>query len=124
MTYEDCCPEKPSLAERDLINENQALSVVSMFKVLSNDTRLKILHALVREPNLSVGDIATLLHMKVQAVSNQLQTLVSQNIIKPNRDGNFIKYQIVDDCTLILLERAWCLAEDTGKITVSDEVTQ
>lgn len=124
MTYEDCCPEKPTLAERDLINENQAVAVVSLFKVLSNDTRLKILHALVREPNLSVGDIATLLLMKVQAVSNQLQMLVNQNIIKPNRDGNFIKYQIVDECTAILLERAWCLAEDTGKIAISSEVTQ
>lgn len=37
--------------------------------------------------------------------------------MKTERDGNFINYEIIDECTAILLERAWCLAEDTGKIT-------
>ena len=65
---------------------------------------------------MAVSEIATSLNMKVQAISNQLQRLVDQKIVKAKRNGNFIEYQIIDECTAILLERAWCLAEDAGKI--------
>ncbi len=117
MIKVDCCPDKPELASRDLLSEENASEIVLLFRVLSNDTRLRILHCLTREPKISVGKIAARLNMKTAAISNQLQRLVDQKIVKTERDGNFINYEIIDECTAILLERAWCLAEDTGKIT-------
>lgn len=117
MKEVDCCPGKPDLASRELLSTEQASEIGLLFKVLSNDTRLRILHCLTREPKLSVSKIAEKLNMKIAAISNQLQRLVDQKIIKAKRDGNFINYEISDPCTAILLDRAWCLAEDTGKVS-------
>lgn len=116
MIDEKCCAPVPSLTDRSLLTNADADEITLLFKVLANDTRLRILHYLTLEPDKSVGEIAAALEMKVQAISNQLQKLVDQKIIKASRHGNFIHYEIIDDCTSILLERAWCLAEDTGKL--------
>lgn len=116
MLNTDCCPGKPNIADRPQLNQVDAAHIVGLFKVLANDTRLRILHCLVRQPDSSVSDIARQLGMKLPAISNQLQRLVDQRIVRARRDGNAMRYQIIDDCTIILLERAWCIAEDTGKI--------
>ena len=66
-----------------------------MFKVLANDTRLRLLHALVRADELCVTDLAASLGMKPQAVSNQLQRLSDLGILASRRDGNNIHYRLV-----------------------------
>ena len=38
---------KPSLRERSLLTPKQGVDVAALFKVLANDTRLRLLHALV-----------------------------------------------------------------------------
>ena len=69
-------PPQPAIETRPLINDDQAESLMRLFKVFSNDTRLRLLHALVREDELCVSDLAEGVGMKPQAVSNQLQRLV------------------------------------------------
>lgn len=80
--------------------------------MLANDTRLRLLHALVREKEVTVGDLAERLDMKPQAVSNQLQRLADRGIVAPRREGNYIHYRIVDPCVVSLLDRGLCLVED------------
>jgi DNA-binding transcriptional ArsR family regulator len=84
-----------------------------VFKVLANDTRLRLLHALVRAGELSVGDLAAAVAMKPQAVSNQLQRLADRGILGSRRDGNSIIYRIVDPCVITLLDQGLCLTEDS-----------
>ncbi|HEY7326206.1 MAG TPA: metalloregulator ArsR/SmtB family transcription factor, partial [Gemmataceae bacterium] len=69
------CSTRPSLKERPLLTPIQAGGLAAVFKVLANDTRLRLLHALVREEELCVTDLAASVGMKPQAVSNQLQRL-------------------------------------------------
>jgi ArsR family transcriptional regulator, lead/cadmium/zinc/bismuth-responsive transcriptional repressor len=104
---------KPPLDERPLINDKQARDLEGLFKILANTTRLRILHALKREPDLYVSELAQRIGMKPQAVSNQLQRLVDRNILDYSPDGNRVRYQIVDPCVWILLERGLCLNEET-----------
>ena len=82
-----------------------------LFKVFSNDTRLRLLHALVREEELCVGDLAEAVGMKPQAVSNQLQRLVDRGIVGSRRNGINMNYRIIDPCVAVLLERGLCLIE-------------
>ena len=91
-----CKPKKPELAARALISSEQAASLMAVFKVLANDTRLRLLHALARSGELSVGDLARAVDMKPQAVSNQLQRLVGRGILGCRRDGLRIRYRIID----------------------------
>lgn len=106
------CPPKPELQERPLITPDQAIEIAGIFKILANDTRLRLLHALVLAEELCVTELATSVGMKPQAVSNQLQRLVNQGILRSRREGNNIYYQIADPCVIGILEQGLCLMED------------
>src|SRR5262245_29845688 len=106
-----CC-SKPSLKERSLLTPIQAGGLASVFKVLANDTRLRLLHALVRADELCVTDLAASLGMKPQAVSNQLQRLSDLGILASRREGNSIHYRLVDLCVRSLLDQGLCLVEE------------
>lgn len=103
------CP--PAVAERPLVTADQARQLMRLFKVFANDTRLRLLHALVREGELCVTDLAEAVGMKPQAVSNQLQRLVDRGILNARREGVNVCYRIEDPCVPVLLERGLCLIE-------------
>jgi DNA-binding transcriptional ArsR family regulator len=92
----------------------QAGGLAAVFKVLANDTRLRLLHAMVRAEELCVTDLGALLGMSPQAVSSQLQRLSDLGIVTSRRDGNSIRYRLVDLCVKGLLEQGWCLTEEAG----------
>jgi DNA-binding transcriptional ArsR family regulator len=102
----------PSLNRRPLISAGQADALQSLFKLLANDTRLRILHALIRYGELCVTDLARKLEMKPQAVSNQLQRLSGVGMIAPCRRGNSIFYRVVNPCVEPMLDLALCLTHD------------
>jgi len=109
-TVLDRCPLLPSMADRPILSPEQAAQLEAVFKMLANATRLRMLHALIREPALSVSALARAIGMKPQAVSNQLRRLVDRGIVAPRRDGNNIRYRVVDACTVGLLDQGFCLA--------------
>ena len=107
------CPPKPDLRDRPLLSPEQATELTAVFKVLTSDTRLRLLHALVRTNGMCVSALAETVGMKPQAVSNQLQRLVDQGILASHRHGTYIHYRIVDPCAVDLLDQGLCLLEDT-----------
>ncbi len=107
-----CCSPKPSLQERPLLSPIQAGGLASVFKVLANDTRLRLLHAIVRADEMCVTDLAAALALTPQAVSNQLQRLSDLGILTHRRDGKSIIYRLVDPCVMALLDQGLCLMED------------
>ena len=112
QTKPACCPPKPDIRQRPLLTPGQAAGLMAVFKVLANDTRLRLLHALARAGEMSVGELAAAVAMKPQAVSNQLQRLVDRGILGSRRDKNNIIYRIVDPCVVALLDQGLCLTED------------
>jgi DNA-binding transcriptional ArsR family regulator len=112
---DDACRTKPSLKDRPLLTPIQAGGLAAVFKVLANDTRLRLLHALVRADELCVTDLAASLGMKPQAVSNQLQRLSDLGILASRRDGNSIYYRLVDLCVRSLLDQGLCLVEEVSE---------
>ena len=109
------CPPKPAPKRRPLLTLSQAVDMESVFKVLGNATRLRLLHSLVRKEELCVTDLANAVEMSPQAVSNQLQRLVDRGILGARRNGNRIHYRIVDRCVVELLDLGLCLTEDSKK---------
>ncbi len=110
------CPPKSRLRERPLLAPAASARVARLFKVLSNDTRLRLLHALARAGELCPTELARTVGMKPQAVSNQMQRLVAERILVGRRDGNNVCYAIADPCVLELLDRGLCLLEDAGEL--------
>jgi DNA-binding transcriptional ArsR family regulator len=107
-----CCERRP-LKERPLLSPIQAGGLAAVFKVLANDTRLRLLHALVRAEEIGVTELAASLGMKPQAVSNQLQRLSDLGILSCRREGKSIIYRLVDICVASLLEQSLCLMEES-----------
>jgi DNA-binding transcriptional ArsR family regulator len=105
---------KPPLAERSLVTPEQAADVVGLFKMLGNETRLRLLHGMHREGEVTVGDLAEQVGLRVQAVSNQLQRLSDRGIVTARRDGSRIWYSIADPCVPAVLDLALCLIEETA----------
>ncbi len=107
-----CCPTKPALRERPLLSYAQSGDLAVLFKVLANDTRLRLLHALARGGELTPTALADAVGMKPQAVSNQLQRLLDRGILAARRDGNNVHYRIADRCVTGLLDLGLCLMEE------------
>lgn len=100
-----------AIHERPLLSAEQATALSRLFKIFSNVLRLRLLHALVREGELYVSELAEAVGMRPQAVSNQLQRLVDRDILSAKREGTNVCYSILDPCVPVLLERGVCLTQ-------------
>lgn len=109
----NCCPPKPELGDRELLSRTQAGELAALFKLLGNDTRLRLLHALAKAGELCVTELAQAVEMKPQAVSNQLQRFVDRKVLGARRNGINIYYRVVDPCVTSLLDYGLCLDEDS-----------
>lgn len=109
----DCCETRPVLKDRALLTPKQAGQLMGLFKVLANDTRLRLLHQLTCAGESGVTALAESVGMSPQAVSNQLQRLSDWGILASRRDGNNIYYRVVDPCVSALLDLGLCLMEDS-----------
>jgi DNA-binding transcriptional ArsR family regulator len=113
-TPKNLAPVDP-LATRPLLDPDRAESLTSIYKVLANPHRLRLLHALARAEEMSVGVLADEVGMSIQAVSNQLQRLADQRIVASRRQGNQAFYRIIDPCVGGLLELGMCLVEQNER---------
>ena len=113
-SHSTACTALRPLKEQPLLTPIQAGGLAAVFKILANDTRLRLLHALVRAEELCVSDLASSVAMTPQAVSNQLQRLSDLGILASRREGNSIIYRLVDVCVKGLLEQGWCLVEEVN----------
>jgi DNA-binding transcriptional ArsR family regulator len=100
------------LAERPLLGLGAATELARVYETLANDTRLRLLHVLVKEGEIYPSGLAAKLGMKPQAVSNQLQRLSDRGVVQTRRDGNNVLYRIVDPRVIELIDRGLCLLED------------
>ena len=90
-----------------------AAELARVYETLANDTRLRLLHVLLKEGEIYPSGLAAKLGMKPQAISNQLQRLLDRGIVQTRREGNNVLYRIVDPCVIDLIDRGLCLLEDT-----------
>ncbi len=73
-----------------------ASRVSDLMKVLSHENRLMILCQLV-EGERSVGELARLLEVREQAMSQQLARLRAEGLVATRREGQTIFYRLARD---------------------------
>jgi ArsR family transcriptional regulator, lead/cadmium/zinc/bismuth-responsive transcriptional repressor len=83
--------------------ENYLLRLASIFKVLGDPTRLRIVTAL-QGGEMCVCDLAAYLNLTESAVSHQLRRLRELNLIKNRREGQILFYSLDDDHVADLLK--------------------
>ncbi|WP_241673084.1 ArsR/SmtB family transcription factor [Lacisediminimonas profundi] len=95
--------------------------VSNYFFLLSEPTRLKILHALCNEER-SVGDIVTEIESTQANVSRQLNMLYRAKILARRKDGTQVYYRI-DDQNTIDVCRTVC-GQMATKVQVGPSISQ
>lgn len=81
---------------KELPKDETLYDLANLFKIFSDQTRIKILCAL-QTNELCVCDLAALLDMTQSAISHQLRVLKSSRLVKFRRDGKVIYYSLADD---------------------------
>ncbi len=112
-TTQTCCPQQVTWPEQAQLTAEQASELEDLFKILANDTRLRLLHTLAHVEEMCVCDLASAVEMTPQAISNQLQRLADRGIVATRRGGNMIYYRVIDQCVIGLLAKAMCLLADS-----------
>ena len=85
-------PEKVNEARKKL-EEVDPIRLSEFFKLLSGETRIRILLALI-ENELCVCDLSVVLDISVSAVSHQLRQLRQSHFVKARRDGKEVYYSL------------------------------
>ena len=88
------------------------LGVSETFKVLGDQTRLKICLALARR-ELCVSDIAALLEVSESAVSHQLRLMKTMRLVKYRKEGKMTYYMLDDQHIEDLIRLAVRHVEET-----------
>ncbi len=90
-----------------------------IFKVLSVETRVRIIELLKGQGPLGTKDIATTIGITTAAVSQHLKILKQAGLVRSERKGYWIPYKIdekaMENCRQILNEVCTCGCKGTGQ---------
>ncbi len=91
-----------------------------IFKVLSVETRVKIINMLKGHGPLGAKEIAATIGITTAAVSQHLKILRQAGLVRSERNGYWIPYSInekaMENCREILNEVCTCRCQGAGKI--------
>lgn len=109
---DDVCQERAIHAEhvmvvkRHQLASDEAARIANFFAVLSDPTRLQVVHALFCSPcgELCVCDLAAGLGRDDTTISHQLRVLRHQNIVAMRKVGRVVYYRLIDEHIRQLLQ--------------------
>lgn len=82
--------------KRQMPAMEKLLEVADFFRIFGDSTRIGILFAL-KNAELCVCNICTLLNMTQSAVSHQLRILKQARLVRYRRDGKIVYYKLDDE---------------------------
>lgn len=113
---DEVCQERVIHAEhvaeirQHVLPAKDALQIATLFSMLSDSTRLQVLHALLRAPTgeLCVCDLAAGLGRDDTTISHQLRVLRQHKVVTMRKVGRVVYYRLVDEHIRQLL----CMGQD------------
>lgn len=84
-------PEKVQRRQKDV---HLIEGLAPLFKVMGDETRLKILHALSEEDELCVCDVALIIGSSNATASHHLRLLLSMGLTKYRKEGKMAFYSL------------------------------
>jgi len=86
----------PSLDEAD--------ALATLFKLLGDGSRARLLYALLETGELCVGDLAAVLAVSETSVSQALRLLRTSGVVRNRREGRHVLYRLDDAHVRALLD--------------------
>lgn len=97
-------PDKVNRVKACMIADDDAIGISELFKVLGDQTRIKIIFALSC-CEMCVCDIAETIGMTQSAVSHQLRLMRNMRLVKYRKEGKSVYYSLDDDHILQLFSQ-------------------
>lgn len=94
------------------IENRTILDVTTIFKALSDETRMKIAYALTLENELCVCDVANIVGATTATASHHLRHLKSLGLAKYRKVGKLVYYSLDDDHVKQLIHIAFAHQEE------------
>ena len=91
-------------AVRQRLDDQEAVRLADLFKLLGDPTRTRILHALLEAGELCVSDISETVGAPESTVSHALRLLRAAGVVRNRRDGRMVHYSIDDPHVRLLLD--------------------
>ncbi len=121
ISEEEICQERSIHAEhvravrRNVLSGGDAARIAALFAVLSDPTRLQVVHALLCAPTgeLCVCDLASGLGRDDTTISHQLRVLRNQQIVAMRKAGRVVYYRLIDEHIRQLLTMGVAHARET-----------
>ena len=112
----ECSILVPTNMKAERSAEDEVVKIAQGLKILSVETRLRILR-LLRERNLCVGALACRLGLTQGAVSQHLKVLHEAGLVTAERRGYYVHYRVNEDALVRLRERIDELLEFAGPLS-------
>lgn len=100
MRKEAKMEKEEKLTKKDLLkrlpSEDSMLRLADFFSVFGDSTRMQII-SLLRQQEMNVSDIADALDISVSAISHQLKTLKSHDLVRLKKRGKYSIYYLSDE---------------------------
>ena len=110
----------PNLAT---LGDDTARELVQLFKLLADETRLRIMYYLMQKEELNVRTLCRLLQQSQPAVSHHLALLRVAGLIECRRDGKHNFYRLVPKRCQMFLDTVFGVSgQETRKVRVDDAV--
>lgn len=113
-TFDSISSSQPGVAFPEL-SEQLERDLVQVFKLLADETRLKILMYLLREKELHVSAMCERLSQSQPAVSHHLALLRVAGLIEPRRDGKHNYYSVREKHFHKLIAELFKTMSDPGR---------
>ncbi len=84
------------MKEDIILDDELIFDVSNLYKVFSDETRIRILIVLL-DRELSVNDIVEKLNMSQSSISHQLKILRDMKLVRASKDGKNVYYSLMDD---------------------------
>lgn len=84
------------MKEDIILDDELIFDVSNLYKVFSDETRIRILIVLL-DSELSVNDIVEKLNMSQSSISHQLKILRDMKLVRASKDGKNVYYSLMDD---------------------------
>lgn len=91
---------------KEIVTQQNTMAVSQIFKVLSDDTRIKIAYALTIEDELCVCDVANIVGSTTATASHHLRLLRNLGLAKYRKEGKLVYYSLDDDHVRQLIQIA------------------
>lgn len=115
MCNENCIHYgKINKVKMNKINREDFQLLSDIFKLLADETRLRIICCLLNE-ELCVCDLSEVLELNQSTVSHQLQLLRNSKLVKYRREGKQIFYSLDDEHIANILQMALCHIKEEGR---------